>query len=76
MQLDPAASTPVPLQGELAVDQGQDDRLVDYAPGPIDNSSVAGEDADPDHAVASHAHHEVCRRVLDQQLVEVEGRSR
>lgn len=50
VQPDPAPPTAETLQGELAIDQGDNDRAVDHGPRPVYDRDVTGKQTDAGHA--------------------------
>ena len=72
LQLDGAIFHPITLDREGTVEQRQHDIAIDGRAGAVDDRDIARKDAGPGHAVALDADSEGRRRMLDQQLVEIE----
>jgi len=69
---DDAAVPYEPLDGQLAVVDGDDDPAAGRFQGTVDNQDVIVPDARPGHRIARDPDKKGGRRVLDQQLVEIQ----
>src|SRR4030095_15759103 len=62
-----------PLDGEFAIDDGNDDAAISGGQSAVYNQHIARVNASFTHRLPSHPDKESCCRMLNEMLVEVQG---
>jgi len=76
LQPNPRALFAVALDRELTAEQRQHNRALDRRARAIDYSDIAWKEPDPCHALAGDAYGKGRCKIFDQQIIEIDGRSR